>query len=293
MTESTLDIRDLRVSFRDHVGSTEVLHGISLRIAAEERVALVGESGSGKSVTARAVLGLLDRQRNASVSGTIKFAGRDLAGLGAEQVRRLRGTQISTIFQDPVSSLNPVYRIATQFREVVRRVDPGVRTREMRAKAEQILRSVSIAEPRRVMESFPFQLSGGMNQRVMIAMALVNEPSLLIADEPGTALDVTVQDQSLRLMRRLVEERRTAVFFISHNLGIVREFADRLYVIYRGRIVEEGPTGAVFADPRHPYTRALLAAVPRITSRMIPEIDDDPEAFLAPREVHEPGPTAV
>lgn len=293
MTESTLDIRDLRVSFRDHVGSTEVLHGISLRIAAEERVALVGESGSGKSVTARAVLGLLDGQRNASVSGTIKFAGRDLAGLGAEQVRRLRGTQISTIFQDPVSSLNPVYRIATQFREVVRRVDPGVRTREMRAKAEQILRNVSIAEPRRVMESFPFQLSGGMNQRVMIAMALVNKPSLLIADEPGTALDVTVQDQSLRLMRRLVEERRTAVFFISHNLGIVREFADRLYVIYRGRIVEEGPTGAVFADPRHPYTRALLAAVPRITSRMIPEIDDDPEAFLAPREVHEPGPTAV
>ena len=293
MTESTLDIRDLRVSFRDHVGSTEVLHGISLRIAAEERVALVGESGSGKSVTARAVLGLLDRQRNASVSGTIKFAGRDLAGLGAEQVRRLRGTQISTIFQDPVSSLNPVYRIATQFREVVRRVDPGVRTREMKAKAEQILRNVSIAEPRRVMESFPFQLSGGMNQRVMIAMALVNEPSLLIADEPGTALDVTVQDQSLRLMRRLVEERRTAVFFISHNLGIVREFADRLYVIYRGRIVEEGPTGAVFADPRHPYTRALLAAVPRITSRMIPEIDDDPEAFLAPREVHEPGPKAV
>ena len=293
MTESALDIRDLRVSFRDHVGSTEVLHGISLRIAAEERVALVGESGSGKSVTARAVLGLLDRQRNASVSGTIKFAGRDLAGLGAEQVRRLRGTQISTIFQDPVSSLNPVYRIATQFREVVRRVDPGVRTREMRAKAEQILRSVSIAEPRRVMESFPFQLSGGMNQRVMIAMALVNEPSLLIADEPGTALDVTVQDQSLRLMRRLVEERRTAVFFISHNLGIVREFADRLYVIYRGRIVEEGPTDAVFANPRHPYTRALLAAVPRITSRMIPEIDDDPEAFLAPREVHDPGPTAV
>ena len=121
----------------------------------------------------------------------------------------------------------------------------------------------------------------------------MNEPSLLIADEPGTALDVTVQDQSLRLMRRLVEERRTAVFFISHNLGIVREFADRLYVIYRGRIVEEGPTGAVFANPRHPYTRALLAAVPRITSRMIPEIDDDPEAFLAPREIHEPGPTAV
>ena len=293
MTERTLDIRDLRVSFSGHAGRTEVLHGISLRIAPEERVALVGESGSGKSVTARAVTGLLGGQGNASSSGTIKFAGRDLAELGAERIRRLRGTQISTIFQDPVSSLNPVYRIATQFREVLRRIDPRIRTKEVRTKAEQILREVSIAEPGRVLESFPFQLSGGMNQRVMIAMALVNEPSLLIADEPGSALDVTVQDQSLRLMRRLVEERRTAVFFISHNLGIVREFSDRLYVIYRGRVVEEGPTGAVFADPRHPYTRALLAAVPRITSRAIPEIDDDPQAFLAPREVHEPGPTAV
>ena len=292
MTASTLDIRDLRVSFSGHAGRTEVLHGISLRIAPEERVALVGESGSGKSVTARAVLGLLDRQRNASSSGTIKFAGRDLAGLGAEQIRRLRGTQISTIFQDPVSSLNPVYRIATQFREVLRRVDPRIRAKEVRTKAAQILREVSIAEPGRVLASFPFQLSGGMNQRVMIAMALVNEPSLLIADEPGSALDVTVQDQSLRLMRRLVEERRTAVFFISHNLGIVREFSDRLYVIYRGRVVEEGPTGAVFADPRHPYTGTLLAAVPRITSHAIPEIDDDPEAFLAPREVHVPGAPA-
>lgn len=292
MAASTLDIRDLRVSFSGHAGRTEVLHGISLRIAPEERVALVGESGSGKSVTARAVLGLLDRQRNASSSGTIKFAGRDLAGLGAEQIRRLRGTQISTIFQDPVSSLNPVYRIATQFREVLRRVDPRIRAKEVRTKAERILREVSIAEPGRVLVSFPFQLSGGMNQRVMIAMALVNEPSLLIADEPGSALDVTVQDRSLRLMRRLVEERRTAVFFISHNLGIVREFSDRLYVIYRGRVVEEGPTGAVFADPRHPYTRTLLAAVPRITSHAIPEIDDDPEAFLVPREVHEPGAPA-
>ena len=283
MTESTLDIRDLRVSFRDHVGSTEILHGISLRIAAEERVALVGESGSGKSVTARAVLGLLDRQRNASVSGTITFAGRDLAGLGAKQVRRLRGTQISTIFQDPVSSLNPVYRIATQFREVVRRVDPGVRTREMKAKAEQILRNVSIAEPRRVMESYPFQLSGGMNQRVMIAMALVNEPSLLIADEPGTALDVTVQDQSLRLMRRLVEERRTAVFFHlpqprdrSRVRGpAVRDLSrkDR-----RGRSDGCGVRGPE-ASPTH--ARCLLP-FPRITSRMIPEIDDDPGSLPGP-----------
>ena len=292
MTGDTLDIRNLRLAFSDHTGSIEVLHGISLRIAPEERVALVGESGSGKSVTARAVLGLLDRTGGASVSGTIRFEGRDLAGLGAERLRQLRGTRISMIFQDPVSSLNPVFRIVTQFREVLRRVDPGIRNLEAKIKAEEILREVSITEPRRVLESFPFQLSGGMNQRVMIAMALANEPSLLIADEPGTALDVTVQDQTLRLMQRLVEKRKAAVFFISHNLGIVREFSDRLYVIYRGRIVEEGPTGTIFGDPRHPYTRALLAAVPRITRRGIPDVEDDQAAFLAPRVVHEPRPSA-
>ena len=293
MIESTLDIRELRLSFSDHAGSTEVLHGISLRIAPEERVALVGESGSGKSVTARAVLGLLDRTGSASVSGSIRFEGTDLALLDAERLRQLRGTRISMVFQDPVSALNPVFRIITQFREVLRRIDPGIRKAAAKARAEEILSEVSIAEPGRVLESFPFQLSGGMNQRVMIAMALANEPSLLIADEPGTALDVTVQDQSLRLMQRLVEKRKAAVFFISHNLGIVREFSDRLYVIYRGRIVEEGPTGAIFADPRHPYTRALLAAVPRITRRGIADVDDDPEAYLAPREVHQPEPPAA
>ena len=293
MTECTLDIRDLRLSFSDHAGSTEVVHGISLRIAPEERVALVGESGAGKSVTARAVLGLLDRTVRASVSGTIRFEGTDVAVLGAKRLRELRGTRISMIFQDPVSSLNPVFPIVTQFREVLRRVDPGIRKGEAKSRAEEILREVSISEPGRVLRSFPFQLSGGMNQRVMIAMALANEPSLLIADEPGTALDVTVQDQSLRLMNRLVEKRKAALLLISHNLGIVREYSDRLYVIYRGRIVEEGGTGAVFGDPKHPYTRALLAAVPRITSRGIPDVHDDPEAFLAPREVHDRGPSAA
>ena len=290
MNESILDIRDLRLAFSDHAGSNEVLHGISLSIAAEERVALVGESGSGKSVTARAVLGLLARQRNVSVSGTILFEGQDLAKLDEERHRQLRGTRISMVFQDPVSSLNPVFRISDQFREVLRRVDPGIGKGEVRVRATEILREVSITEPERVLESYPFQLSGGMNQRIMIAMALMNSPSLLIADEPGTALDVTVQDRSLKLMKKLVEEKGAAVFFISHNLGIVREFSDRLYVIYRGRIVEEGATSSIFADPRHPYTRALLAAVPRITGQGIPEIDDDPEGFTAPKVVHDPEP---
>lgn len=286
MTGNTLDIRDLRLSFRNHGGATEVLHGVSLSIAAEERVALVGESGSGKSVTARAVLGLLQSQRNARMSGQILFEGQDLASLSGRERRRLRGTRMSMIFQDPVSSLNPLFRIEDQFREVLRRTDRRAGLGRTREVAGRLLRDVSIDEPDRVLSSFPFQLSGGMNQRVMIAMALVNEPSLLIADEPGTALDVTVQDQTLKLMRELADERRAAVFFISHNLGVVREFSNRLYVIYRGRIVESGPTASIFRNPRHPYTRALLAAVPRITRAGIPDIEDSPEAFSAPCEIH-------
>ncbi len=292
MTASTLDIQDLRLSFRDHAGSTEVLHGISLTIALEERVALVGESGSGKSVTARAVLGLLQSQRNASLSGRILFEGRDLAALNNRERQALRGTSMSMIFQDPVSALNPLFRIGDQFREVLRRCDPAVDRDRAAEVAGNLLRDVSIEDPGRVLASFPFQLSGGMNQRVMIAMALVNQPSLLIADEPGTALDVTVQDQTLRLMRRLVDERRAAVFLISHNLGVVREFSNRLYVIYRGRIVEAGPTRSIFEDPRHPYTRALLAAVPRITRSGMPEIEESSELFAAPCEYHHPAEMA-
>ena len=286
MTAPVLDIRDLGLAFQGYTGHTEALKGISLSINAEERVALVGESGSGKSVTARAVLGLLQERRGVELSGSIEFEGQNLSRLNALQRRRLRGTRMSMIFQDPVSSLNPVYRIETQFHEVLRRKDKAINLQTVRARASAMLREVSIAEPERVLRSFPFQLSGGMNQRVMIAMALINAPSLLIADEPGTALDVTVQDQTLQLMRRLVDDHKAAVLFISHNLGIVREFSDRLYVIYRGRIVEEGETASVFADPRHPYTKALLAAVPRITRSGIPVVEDDPELFAAPREIH-------
>ena len=287
MTDNILDIQDLRLSFRNHGGVTEVLHGVSLSVAPEERVALVGESGSGKSVTARAVLGLLQLQRSAQITGRILFEGRDLASLSGANRRKLRGTKMSMIFQDPVSSLNPLFRIEDQFREVLRRSERSADMRRTREVAGKLLRDVSIDDPERVLASFPFQLSGGMNQRVMIAMALVNEPSLLIADEPGTALDVTVQDQTLKLMRKLADDRRAAVFFISHNLGVVREFSNRLYVIYQGRIVESGPTGSIFDDPRHPYTKALLAAVPRITRAGIPEIEDSPEAFSAPCEIHE------
>ena len=287
MSAPTLRIKDLRLGFQGWSGTVEVLHGISMHIRKGERVALVGESGSGKSVTARIVLGLLQQLRSARVSGLVEFEGRDLEKLKARERSRLRGTAMSMIFQDPTSSLNPVYPIETQFREVLRRGAPGTGREEARRRAEKALADVAISEPGRVLSSYPFQLSGGMNQRVMIAMALANEPSLLLADEPGTALDVTVQAQTLRLMRRLVEQHNTSVLFISHNLGVVREFADRVYVIYKGRIVEHGMADDLFADPRHPYTRALLRAVPRITGGGIPEIEDVSEDYFAPLVVHE------
>ncbi len=292
MNTDTLNVRNLRLGFRDHVSETQILHGISLRIAPEERVGLVGESGSGKSVTARAILGLVQMLRSAWLSGDIEFEGRKLAELSPGRWQELLGTRMSMIFQDPTSSLNPVFRIGRQFHEVLRRAHPDIGFADSCSRANSMLSRVSITDPDRILHSFPFQLSGGMNQRVMIAMALANEPALLIADEPGTALDVTVQDQSLKLMHKLVGERRTSVLFISHNLGVVREFTERIYVIYRGRIVEEGPTSDIFREPRHAYTRALMAAVPRITRQGIPEIEDDHGEFLAPCEVHSPAGAA-
>ena len=286
MSAPTLRIRDLNLGFRGYSGLVEVLHGISLHIDRGERVALVGESGSGKSVTARIVLGLLQGLKSARIAGLVEFEGQDLSKLSERQRHALRGTKMSMIFQDPTSSLNPVYTIGTQFREVLERATPGIAVAEARRRVVAALADVAIPEPERVLDSYSFQLSGGMNQRVMVAMALANEPSLLIADEPGTALDVTVQAQTLGLMRDLVEKHQTSVLFISHNLGVVREFADRVYVIYKGRIVEQGPTAALFEAPRHPYTRALLAAVPRITGGGIPEIEDASDDYFAPLEVH-------
>lgn len=284
-----LEIRDLCLRFRGYSGVSEVLHGISLNVRAGERVALVGESGSGKSVTARIVLGLLQELPSAQVEGGLFFEGQDLNRLSRRRWQALRGTSISMIFQDPTSSLNPVFTIGTQFAEVLRRRDPKLSREAADERAGTLLQSVSIHDHARVLGAYPFQLSGGMNQRVVIAMALANHPSLLIADEPGTALDVTVQAQTLKLMHDLVERSGTAVLFISHNLGVVREFADRVFVIYRGRIVEQGPTPAIFEDPGHAYTRALMAAVPRITGGGLPELSDSEAAFLDPMVVHEGG----
>ena len=287
MSVPTLRIENLTLGFKTYAGMSDVLHGISLHISKGERVALVGESGSGKSVTARIVLGMLQQIKTARISGSVEFEGTDLQSLSPASRHALRGTKMSMIFQDPTSSLNPVFPIFTQFREVLARAEPGITVERARERAITALADVSITEPDRVLDSYAFQLSGGMNQRVMISMALANNPALLLADEPGTALDVTVQAQTLKLMSELVEKHRTSVLFISHNLGVVREFADRVYVIYKGNIVEQGPTDRLFDDPRHPYTKALLAAVPRITGGGIPDLDDDPALFTAPLVSHD------
>jgi ABC-type dipeptide/oligopeptide/nickel transport system ATPase component len=228
----------------------------------------------------------LQEMNSARISGSLTFEGIDLDKLKPRDRHHLRGTRMSMIFQDPTSSLNPVYPIFTQFREVLARANPGIGEAEARMKAIAALADVSINEPERVLDSYAFQLSGGMNQRVMIAMALANNPSLLLADEPGTALDVTVQAQTLKLMSDLVEQHGTSVLFISHNLGVVREFADRVYVIYKGRIVEQGRTKQLFAEPQHPYTRALLSAMPRITGGGIPDIAEDTAGFHDPLIAH-------
>ncbi len=289
--DSVLTISDLSLTFGRGRTASQVLHGISLHVKRGEKVALVGESGSGKSVTARLAMGLLQSKKT-RISGRIEVDGID-ATQGGTAIAGARGTRVTMIFQDPTSALNPVFRVGSIFREVQRTGDASLTQTEMDRRAIEALKAVSIPDPDRCLQSYPFQLSGGMNQRVLIAMALINDPTLLIADEPGTALDVTVQAQTLGLMHDLTQRKGTAVLFISHNLGVVREFADRVYVIYRGRIVEHGTTAQLFSDPRHPYTRALLQAVPKIVKTGLPELPEQSPSFLDPLIVHagcgEPG----
>ena len=280
-----LKIRDLTLGFRKGRQTAQVLHGISCHVNAGEKVALVGESGSGKSVTAQLALGRLQQMRGTLTSGEIDVVGHDLIRK-PEAMARDRGHRVTMIFQDPTSALNPVFRIGEIFTEVLRSGGRKVSDAQARDRALKALAEVHIPDPARALDSYPFQLSGGMNQRVMIAMALVNEPELLLADEPGTALDVTVQAQTLRLMDDLVTQKGTAVLFISHNLSVVREFADRVYVIYRGNIVEHGRTDQLFANPRHPYTRALLSAAPKLIGGGLPDLPEHSDAFRDPLIVH-------
>lgn len=286
MTDPVLRVSDLELAFGKGRHRVEVLHGISLHVDAGEKVALVGESGSGKSVTAQLALGRLQQAKGTHVAGQVEVAGIDPTAEPA-RIAAARGHRVTMIFQDPTSALNPVFPIGEIFTQVLRAGGTRITDAAAREKAEAALAEVHIPDPARALDSYPFQLSGGMNQRVMIAMALANEPELLLADEPGTALDVTVQARTLKLMDEMVTRKGTAVLFISHNLSVVREFADRVYVIYRGRIVEHGRTDQLFGNPRHPYTRALLTAVPKLVGGGLPDLPDHDPAFRDPLIVHE------
>jgi oligopeptide/dipeptide ABC transporter ATP-binding protein len=271
MSGPLLSVRDLSLEFSVFGRRTHVLNRVSLDVPEARHVALVGESGCGKSVTMRAIMGLLRSPPAAITGGEIFFDGADLLTMSAAKREALRGTAMSMVFQDPMTSLNPVFTIGDQMGAILKYADQRLGRQRSRAermnRVYDVLRQVRMPDPKRIALAYPIMLSGGMRQRVLIAMALLNETRLLIADEPGTALDVTTQAQILKLLRELVAERHLALLMITHNLGVVRASADYVYVMYAGAVVEHGPTAALFADPRHPYTRALIDCVPRLSGK--------------------------
>ncbi|WP_145409712.1 ABC transporter ATP-binding protein [Paenibacillus xylanexedens] len=267
-----LEIEALRVTFTTTKGEVSPVDGINLAITPGETLCIVGESGSGKSVTSLSILGLLG-EKGRIAEGHIRLNGTDLTELNQTQLRKIRGKQVSMVFQEPMTALNPVMTIGNQLLEVIQ-----VHTKLNRRQAEhavlQMLQKVGIARPEAVMREYPHSLSGGMRQRIVIAIALICEPKLLIADEPTTALDVTIQAQILNLMKQLREERETAILLITHDLSIVAEMADRVAVMYAGQIVEEAEVFSLFDEPLHPYTQGLMRSVPTIQSgaedRLVP-----------------------
>jgi oligopeptide transport system ATP-binding protein len=269
--ERILDVRDLKVRFRTLDGAVEAVKGINVHVNAGETVAVVGESGSGKSQTMMAAMNLL--ASNGEATGAVDYRGRNLLTMSKSDLNKVRGSKISMIFQEPMTSLDPLYTIGSQLIEPIRR-HRGLNQAAAREEALKLLRLVHIKEPERRMKSYPHEMSGGQRQRVMIAMALANDPDILIADEPTTALDVTIQAQILTLLAELQRKLGMAIVFITHDLGIVRRFADRVYVMRRGEVVEEGEAEAIFRAPQHPYTQMLLAAEP--TGRKAPPAPNAP-----------------
>jgi peptide/nickel transport system ATP-binding protein len=261
-----LDIKNLDVHFKVYGGVLRVLDGVNLTVHRGEKVGLVGETGCGKTTTMRAALRTLPMPPARIPQGEILFEGRDVLKMNDGQLRRVRGRGMSMIFQDPTAALNPVFSVGQQIEAVVRySADTRLSRREIRERALLPLKEVALPDPERMMDTYPVQLSGGMRQRICIAMALVANPRLLIADEPGTSLDVTIQDQILRLLHNLVDQKGLSVIVITHTLGVVRELTDRVYVMYAGSMVEVAATASLFREPLHPYTRGLLAAVPRLS----------------------------
>ena len=289
--ERLLDVRGLQTSFHTRDGVVRAVTGVDFHVDRGEVMGLVGESGCGKSVTSLSIMRLIAPPGRIE-AGEVLFDGEDLLTLGSREMRRVRGERISMIFQQPTSSLNPVYDVGMQVGEILE-LHRRMKRRDARERALELLQMVGIPDPRRRLDAFPHELSGGMAQRVMIAMALACEPELLIADEPTTALDVTIQAQILDVIRTLQRETNTAMILITHDLGVVAEMCDRVAVMYAGEIVEEGDVAGLFADPRHPYTRGLIGSVPRLGEDReqlsvipghVPNLIDLPEACrFAPR----------
>lgn len=259
-----LSVEDLVTEFKTPAGPRPAVNRVSFSVSRGETLGIVGESGSGKSVTALSIMGLVDAQVGRIASGRILFDGQDLVGLPGPALRALRGKRIGMIFQEPLSALNPCYAIGNQIAEVF---TAHGETADIRSRVLELLRLVHIPDPEGVFRRYPHEISGGMRQRAMIAMALAYKPDLLIADEPTTALDVTIQAQVLNLIDRLRRELRLAVILITHDIGIVAQYTDRVAVMYGGRMVETGATEAVLSRPSHPYTMGLLASVPRLGAR--------------------------
>jgi len=271
-----LRVRDLSVHFRSGGAETVASSGVSFDLAEGEILAVVGESGSGKSVSSLALTRLLPPEPACRVSGSALLEGRELVGLPDRELTHVRGGRIAYIFQEPGTSMNPVYTVGFQIAEAIRTHRPALAKAAVRGEVEASLDAVGIREPARVADSYPHELSGGMLQRAMIAMALACQPRLLVADEPTTALDVTIQKQIMELLARIRRERGMSILLITHNFGIVANMADNVLVMHRGKVVEQGSVAGVMSNPRHPYTRGLIGCIPRLGQRRrrLPTLED-------------------
>jgi len=264
--QALLAVEDLRVYFEGDFAVSKAVDGVSFEVYPEETVCLVGESGCGKTVTSLSILGLIAIPPGRIAGGTVFFQGRNLIGLAEEELQRIRGNHIAMVFQEPLTSLNPVFTIGDQIGEAIR-AHKKIEGAELRRRCIELLQDVGIPAPAERLNDYPHQISGGQRQRVMIAMALACDPELIIADEPTTALDVTVQAQILELFRSLQKKRSMSVLYITHDLGVVANIADRVYVMYAGVIAEQGLRAHIFSAPQHPYTRGLLASLPTRSKR--------------------------
>jgi oligopeptide/dipeptide ABC transporter ATP-binding protein len=280
--ESVLEVSDLHVTFRTEDGPVYAVRGVDLAVKAGEVLGIVGESGSGKSVTMLAALGLLPR--TATVTGSVKYRGEELVGRKPKDLMKIRGAKVAMIFQDPLTALNPVHRVGTQIIEALRAHHPEMAKDDALDRAVDLLDAVGIPRPEVRARQFPHEFSGGMRQRAMIAMMIANDPDVIIADEPTTALDVTIQAQILELIKTIQQRTRTAVVFITHDLGVIARISDRVQVMYAGRTAELASVEDVFAHSRHPYTRGLLASLPALSGRVdrLQPIVGSPPSMLFP-----------